>query len=125
MSREDRIRRRSDYQRIKDQGKRFRTRNFLVNYQVLSAGRTRLGVVVSRGMRNAAARNRAKRLAREFFRLNRSEIKAGFAQGLGADAFGLELVVVCYPGVEKLKYEQVRKELSAGLEQELSRIREP
>jgi len=124
FGREDRILKRSDYQRIKEEGLRFRTRNFGVNYQVSSAGRLRLGVIVAKGIRRASGRNRAKRLVREFFRLNRAEIRARFCEGPGRGGIGLELVVICYPGAEKLSYEQVRRELSAGLEQELIKIRE-
>jgi len=123
LSKKDRIRLSRDYQRIKQAGKRFRTQNFLVNYQIAEGGRIRLGVIVTGRMKRACDRNRAKRLLREFFRLNRGEIKAGFAQALNHNELGLDLIVIAYPGAEKLKYNEVKQELEAGLKKEAKRIR--
>jgi ribonuclease P protein component len=74
----------------------------------------RLGVVASRKVGNAVARNRAKRLVREAFRQNAS-----------AAPPGLELVVVVRPGLEKLGAAEVARDLLAGLPRLLRRLQTP
>jgi len=74
----------------------------------------RLGVVASRKVGNAVARNRAKRLVREAFR-----------QSASAAPPGLELVVIVRPGLEKLGAGEVARELLAGLPRLLRRLRTP
>ena len=64
-----RVRKRSEFRQIQSQGRRVRSRHFVV--LVFARGRsgpTRLGLVVSRRVGNAVQRNRAKRLIREAFR---------------------------------------------------------
>lgn len=67
-----RVRRRSEYQRIQSKARRVSTPHFalLLHARDDSAG-PRLGIVVSRRVGIAAVRNRAKRLTREAFRSTR------------------------------------------------------
>jgi len=120
----DRIRSRVEYQKISKQGKRFRAGNFLVNYQVREDGRVRFGIVASGKLSRAVDRNRAKRVLREFYRLNREELRRFFAEALGGDKSGLDLVFVAYPGSEQLKYQEAREQLLRGFTKELKRITE-
>jgi|GEM_PF-1418631 len=114
----DRIRHRREYERVREMGRRFRTERFLVNYQRVSGDRTRLGVIVSSKMKKASDRNRAKRLMREFFRLNRAQIKEWFKGFAKENDSGLEIVLVAYPGAEAMSYAEVEQELRAGFEKE-------
>ena len=62
-----RIRRYSEYGRIRREGKRYHTAHFIV---ILDSGRdySRLGLTVSRKVGNAVCRNQLKRWIRELFR---------------------------------------------------------
>ena len=70
--RSDRLRRRSEYDRVYEQGQRVHGQ-FMTVFRVSSAPSpdTRFGVSASRKLGKAVDRNRAKRVAREIFRLNR------------------------------------------------------
>jgi ribonuclease P protein component len=73
---EERIRRRSDFQRIYEHGIRLRGRYSTI-FLLQNGGRTgRLGIAATRRLGGAVRRNRAKRLVREVFR--RNKIAAGF-----------------------------------------------
>ena len=123
LRKKDRLRTDSEYQAVRKQGKRFRTKNFLVNYLVRDDSQIRLGVITSSKFKKTVARNRAKRLLREFFRLNRKEIKSILASGMKRDDFGLDLIFVAYPGAELLKYQEVRDELIEGFKKEAKRLK--
>jgi ribonuclease P protein component len=62
-----RIRRSSEYERIRQEGKRYHTAHFIV---IVNPGRdcSRLGLTVSRRVGNAVCRNQLKRWVRELFR---------------------------------------------------------
>ena len=62
-----RIRRSSEYQRTRREGKSYQTTHFVVIINP-AAGFSRLGTTVSRRVGNAVCRNRVKRWLRDFFR---------------------------------------------------------
>lgn len=73
-----RVRRGADFRAVRETGRRLDGSWFLLT--VRSRGDSlpaRIGVVVSRAVGNAVARNRVKRLFREIFRRNQHEIPAG------------------------------------------------
>jgi len=74
--REQRIRRRAEYQQIYDRGTRIRSRFSTVFILPNDKGITRLGIAATRKLGGAVERNRAKRLIREVFR--RNAIAQGF-----------------------------------------------
>jgi len=97
--RASRIRRRSDYLRIQQHGKRVHTSHFVMI--VLShQSCQRLGITVTKRISRAVGRNRIKRLVREVFRRNRY---------LFPDH--CDVVMVARNGAEKLNYESVKEEV--------------
>ncbi len=65
-----RIRKRREYLRLKQHGRRFYSGNFIFSYVVKDEGVSRLGIVVRKKLlKRAVWRNRIKRLIREVFRL--------------------------------------------------------
>lgn len=75
FGKEQRIRKRAEFQDIQGNGRRVFTRNFVLMLVAREVSEerasARLGVTVSRRVGNAAERNRAKRLIREAFRATR------------------------------------------------------
>lgn len=71
MRPDERIRRRAEYQKIYQDGKRFHAR--LMTLFILPTDRqaSRLGIAATRKLGSAVRRNRAKRLVREIFRRNK------------------------------------------------------
>jgi ribonuclease P protein component len=68
------------------------------------SGQSRLGITVSRRVGDAVARNRIKRLVREFFRHNQTRIRP--AQ---------DVIVIARPGADGATYTDVQRELEAAL----------
>jgi ribonuclease P protein component len=75
FGKEQRLRKRAEFQDIQGDGRRVFTRNFVLMLAVRAGWEervsARLGVTVSRRVGNAPQRNRAKRLIREAFRATR------------------------------------------------------
>jgi ribonuclease P protein component len=68
---QDRLRKRFEFRRMREQGRRVHTRSFVVQIARGSQPHSRLGITVSRQVGNAVRRNRIKRLLREAFRQHR------------------------------------------------------
>lgn len=67
----DRILKRSEFLHLSKHGSKIYNKNFVAIYHPGRFERTRLGITVSRKVGSAAARNKIKRIAREYFRRNK------------------------------------------------------
>jgi ribonuclease P protein component len=65
-----RIRRRGEFQRVFDGGRRVHGRHLTIIAAPAAGTASRLGIVASKKLGGAVVRNRAKRLIREMFRTN-------------------------------------------------------
>lgn len=83
FSKAQRVRRKAEFQQVFESGLRVPSRYFTMLVAQRSGNTARLGIVASRKLGDAVRRNRAKRLIREVFRLNRP-VQAG----------GVDLVVI-------------------------------
>ena len=84
--REQRLLHRADFDRVFKEGRRVFARGIVLHWIASPTGCARLGLVTSRRFGNAVRRNRARRLVREAFRLDRHELPP------------LDLVVLPQPG---------------------------
>jgi ribonuclease P protein component len=107
FSRRSRLRKRRDFLRVQDKSARVTTAHFILLVAPRPAeGPTRLGIVASKKVGGAAARNRAKRLVRETFRTCPALFPGG-----------IDLVVIAKPGAPELTLSVVCREVEgvAGL----------
>jgi ribonuclease P protein component len=97
----DRLRKRFEFRRLRDEGRRVHTRSFVLSIARAEQPHTRLGLTVSRQVGNAVRRNRIKRLLREAFRLER-----------GALPGAADLVVIAKTGCTVDSLAEVQRELA-------------
>ena len=103
LRRADRLRSAKDYRRVNRTGSRTAGRHFVAQRAPgHDPSRASLGLVVSRKVGNAVARNRVKRRVREWFRRHREE----FAPG------GDDIVVIARRGAAELPPGATAAELS-------------
>jgi ribonuclease P protein component len=100
-----RIKQGRDFARVRQAGERLVLGCLIANWRRLPAGSTsRLGVITSGRIGNALARNRARRLMRESFRLHQHEL-----------AQPVDLVLVARPSLVGKRFVQVEKDLLTTL----------
>ena len=102
FSREERLKRRSDFRRCVRQGARAAGDYVVVYVAANELGVTRLGAGSTRRLGNAVARNRAKRLVREAFRLSKADLPTG------VDMVVVPRIPWSHPTLEKVKTDLVR-----------------
>lgn len=101
----DRLTTRGQFQRVFRRGRRLDGDGFLLIASSNEEGRGRLGLAIGRRVGGAVARNRARRLLREVFRLNRAALVGD-----------LDLVIVAKPGLAERGFGEVEREYRRRLE---------
>ena len=92
-----RVRKRLEYERVQESGRRATTPNFVfLQFAREEAGEARLGVVASRKVGTAVVRNRCKRLVREAFR-----------QTSDLWVPGIDIVVIVRRTLNRMKLDEV------------------
>jgi len=104
------LRRRSEFQRVFDDGRRTHGRLFTAVAAPSPAATTRLGIVASRKLGGAVTRNRAKRLIREVFRTSDHRGRP------------LDLVIIPKNALLSADVEGLRREFQAVLRRCLSSL---
>ena len=100
-----RIKQARDFARIKQRGERIAIGCLIANWQALpTAARSRVGVVTTKRLGNAVARNRARRLIREMFRLHQHDF-----------ATGVDLVLVARPSIVEKGFAAVERDFLTTL----------
>ncbi len=96
FSREERITKREDFQRVIKEGKAIEEGKWTMYVLKKETGRTRFGISISKKSGKPVHRNRVKRIFREIFRLNKHELP-------------LSDIVVVYRGEAKgINFEETR-----------------
>ena len=98
LPRSSRIRQNRDYRRIYRQGKRFSNRAGLLYLVKSRRSDVRIGFVATKKIGHAFARNRAKRLMKEVYRLHRAELSPNYEAIMLAGSF---LTTATYKEAEK------------------------
>ncbi len=100
LKKHHKILKRAEFLRIGKEGRRIRTKHFIILYEKNDLGFPRLGITVSRKIGGAVKRNRVKRVLREFFRLNRDKF-----------CLSADFIFIAGRGSHELGYREVREEL--------------
>src|SRR6266478_3597297 len=100
-----RIKQSRDFARLRQQGKRLALGCLIANWQGLPpSGHSRLGVITPSSIGGAVARNRARRLLREAFRLHQHDL-----------AGTIDLVLVARKSIAQKGFAEVEKDFLTTL----------
>ena len=100
FSKKERLLNRKDFVNLNRSGQKSICAHFIIYTGINGLGITRLGITASKKVGNAVKRNRAKRLIREFFRLNKQYMPRG-----------IDILVIARKGAGDLDYKRVKEEL--------------
>lgn len=110
MKKRFRLARQRDFQRVLG-GARLFSGRYLVGFAVPSTGSTRIGVAVSRRLRGAVQRNRAKRRLRE---LARTRLLASDSLAAGG-GIGYDVVLIARPAALRAPFQALAGEAEGFL----------
>jgi ribonuclease P protein component len=99
----ERLLKRREYLQLSERARKVHTQHFIVIRGDVGGHSTRLGITASRRTGNAVARNRSKRLVREYYRLHK---------GLFSLA---DYNVIAKPGAARLEFAEIARELTSAL----------
>ena len=100
FTQKERITHPRDFKRVMRFGRRLSSKNFLLFVQANKGGFHRLGIVVKKEIGPATVRNRMKRYVREFFRLNKHQMKGS-----------LDMIILAKEGCALKRYREAEEEL--------------
>ncbi|HUL37037.1 MAG TPA: ribonuclease P protein component [Thermodesulfobacteriota bacterium] len=100
FTKRERITTPEDFRRVMKLGRRMTSQNFVVFIQKNENSIHRLGIVVKKEIGQATFRNRMKRYIREFFRLNKHQIKGSY-----------DIIVMIRKGCSFNRYQEAEEEL--------------
>ncbi len=103
LSPAERIKDREDFSRTFKAGKRIRTPGFTIVFAPNGLDYSRIGISVGRRFGRAVQRNRAKRIFRELFRLNKDQLPKG-----------LDYIFMPGPKLRELGWTELQRELRAA-----------
>ncbi len=89
-----------DFRRVMKSGRRLISKHYILFLQENERGFNRLGIVVKREIGPANIRNRMKRYLREFFRLNKQQIRGS-----------LDIIILIRKGLLPKCYREAEEEL--------------
>jgi len=105
FSRENRLRKSSDFQRIFSRGKRIATRNFVIYLLPNRLPSSRLGIQVKARIGPAVRRNYIKRMVREIFRKMKHEFRQSF-----------DFIFIAETGMREMEYHLFETQFRKALE---------
>jgi ribonuclease P protein component len=101
----ERLSKRPEFEKVMDKGVKKRVEKLCIIFSLPNElGRKRLGIIASKKIGNAVARNRAKRKVREIFRQIKHRIEPA-----------LDIVIISGKDVVKLPYRVIEKKISNAL----------
>lgn len=102
FSYKNRIKKRSEFIRVQESGKKFHTPHFIIFILPSLDDYSKFGITVSKKVdKRATIRNKLKRRLREFFRLNKNKLSCN-----------IKLVVIAKNNSANINFHDIRKELS-------------
>lgn len=107
LDKKERIHLQRDFHRIYRNGRRLQTPSFTVITKENDLGFSRVAAVAGKRVGKAVARNRVKRLIREFFRLNKCRLRPS-----------TDYLIIGKEGADRLRYQDVERELSFLLQED-------
>lgn len=100
VTKKERIQLPQDFRGVMKFGRRVPSENFVLFFRANKNTYHRLGILIKKEVGTAAFRNRIKRHVREFFRLNKHQLKGSF-----------DIVFLVKKGYLNKRYQEVEQEL--------------
>ena len=100
FAKKERIALPQDFRRVMKSGRRLTSKHYILFLRENEGGFHRLGIVVKKEIGPASLRNRMKRYLREFFRLNKQQIKGS-----------LDMIILVKKGNLPDQYRETEEEL--------------